>query len=803
MLSAATVALGLYADDYDDTGTSFESVNLGGASSVEFNIATPDDIQTNGVDVTGLWATNGTPTMTVVAGSSSDGQTPPRPAQFAKNYPHNAYLSLQTSFGTANCDLVKRTINSGEVGQTIDANKGAFYFDSLVKFTAFDGDVPESVTNEMNAAKIAVWLQTNEDETQTNLYVRAGQFDNNGVYLSDKTYDCGSGIENPDGWHRLTIKAIRTISASGTVPAFMVFVDEHPVGISDHSDPGAISGGVLPKWKATYEGGSLFPSMEQGTASATELKSVSFAGTGCIDDVVFTETVPNFTDAADPAVVTITWDTSLITSLQIDGTTYTEGSAIVDYDASITVTNIVYASGYTGPSSATILFNEAGATDSSTLNSLAGDIVAYFGTTAYTNVTEAVGDANVTNEADVVLQFVKNTDAEIGIENAEGVRVKIDLNGKTIGSIVAATPVWVVDSVGGSVVNDYSSFIAGSIIDAGKYEGQVTFDGAAHSSIISNGVFKIDSGNTAGYLNDFAKEGYEFVEDDGYLVLQEKAPVVYYTIKFVYGEGLAYTGTVENVEAGTTPTAESAWEADITGKTFTGWDSTVVPAAADATYTAVYVANTYTVTFYTNSVEYATVNYTYANAGSYNAPADPSVEGYTFEGWYTDDGTFETAFVFSANVAGNTQVAYAKLTSSGGGWDPDPAVIDASKTVAQEYPALADSVLATANAKQVTTWAKDYNVNFADVAAATSGTTYSDAFLLNCAPTADAVTAATAAFEANISITFDSEGKPVVSQQAGGYNVTPQMKGSNDLSTWTDVSEASTTYKFYKYVLSL
>ena len=198
------------------------------------------------------------------------------------------------------------------------------------------------------------------------------------------------------------------------------------------------------------------------------------------------------------------------------------------------------------------------------------------------------------------------------------------------------------------------------------------------------------------------------------------------------------------------------------------------------------------------------VSYTYSANSQTKTVADPTCEGSNFVSWTISPNTVTisgtTLTIPGGTTGGITLTANWEAAQSG--WDPNPGSIPANNTVADQYPALANSVLATANAKQVTEWAAAKNVNFADVEAATSGTTYSDAFLLNCAPTAEAVAEEKEEFVLEISVAAD--GTVTVSLPAGkSYNGTIQMKGSPDLTTWTNVSETSSTYKFYKYELSL
>lgn len=131
--------------------------------------------------------------------------------------------------------------------------------------------------------------------------------------------------------------------------------------------------------------------------------------------------------------------------------------------------------------------------------------------------------------------------------------------------------------------------------------------------------------------------------------------------------------------------------------------------------------------------------------------------------------------------------------SSSGSWaDASSAANDA--TAATVWPALAGSTIATANAKKLADWADAQNVAFGSEILA-------DAFILNCANTAEAVNAAKAAFK--VSISFD-EGTPVVTvlPANANYNVTPVVQGKAALSgSWADADY--TNHKFFRAVLAL
>lgn len=100
--------------------------------------------------------------------------------------------------------------------------------------------------------------------------------------------------------------------------------------------------------------------------------------------------------------------------------------------------------------------------------------------------------------------------------------------------------------------------------------------------------------------------------------------------------------------------------------TFAGWyngnekfDFTTVPTG-DVTLTAKWTANDYYVSFFTEHGAPPTSQNVKYN-GTADDPGKLTEEGYTFDGWYTDD-TYSTEFDFTQPIKRNTTV-YAKWTS--------------------------------------------------------------------------------------------------------------------------------------------
>lgn len=212
-----------------------------------------------------------------------------------------------------------------------------------------------------------------------------------------------------------------------------------------------------------------------------------------------------------------------------------------------------------------------------------------------------------------------------------------------------------------------------------------------------------------------------------------------------------------------------------------------------------YVAGkaTYKLTYVT---EYGTapaaVNYT-MDTGNFKFAAAPTASGYTFQGWVIGTTTNEAGvaeFVVADHLANTT--ATAAWTAAG--WDPNPETIPENTPAATKYPELAGTALATADAKKLTIWADNNSVAFS--AAEEPTATLVEAYILNCAPTAEAVATEKAAFKATI--TMSGSTATVTLPIGKTYNVAPVMKGSNNLTSWT-ATEVTTGYQFFKFVLEL
>jgi len=141
------------------------------------------------------------------------------------------------------------------------------------------------------------------------------------------------------------------------------------------------------------------------------------------------------------------------------------------------------------------------------------------------------------------------------------------------------------------------------------------------------------------------------------LQLYAKWTINQYTITFNSAGGSAVSPITQNyntlVIAPANPTRE--------GYSFSGW-SQAVPSnmpAANITLTAQWTINQYTITFDSNGGS-EVASKTQDFGSSVTAPAEPTLEGYTFSGWYYDNNTFANIVTFPVSMPVDGDVYYAK-----------------------------------------------------------------------------------------------------------------------------------------------
>ena len=151
----------------------------------------------------------------------------------------------------------------------VDIGDGGLYIDTLIKFELCrdEADIAD------DTGKLAIWLNST-----TNLVITAGKY--SGGAFSTNDYVAAAlgedlcGAFNPEAWYRLTVKATNT----NDKVYFNVFLDGKQVT--------ALDGGAI----------TLFPSLQP---TSTTLSALAFQGVGSVDDISFTEALPNFLGVAE------------------------------------------------------------------------------------------------------------------------------------------------------------------------------------------------------------------------------------------------------------------------------------------------------------------------------------------------------------------------------------------------------------------------------------------------------------------------------------------------------------------------
>ncbi len=726
------------------------------------------------------------------------------------NGPGSKYLSVSTSGNNPLYRALADTQGTALNPQSLD---GDIVADTLVQFTAS----PTAQTPE-TGAKFALWL-LGEDPAEvtgrdpvTNLVVTAGGYDGYSVTPQNFNLEVEGVDVSPEEWHRVTVRAINGIADDGAglyALGFVVYIDGVLATCADADYAtkfGEPTGELTTEALILKDSKKLFLSLVSTGNDARKLAGVGFQGTGKVDDLSIVDgtEAPSFVAATTGFI--ITWSDG-VESFKVGADTYT--TANKDYvivepvGGAVAITDVVYANSYSKGT-----WTADGATLNGETFTLSGNIASgkIVATTSvfeidgqtYETLGAALLAAGTAGEA-VTIKAVNsfNASADFG-ETSQyevyeiGSDVILDLAGCTITddrdterftdplfSVGGGATLVVIDSEGGgklvAVKEDRPLFytdegvviIGATTGDEGvKVDGGIKYEGS--NVALVRGFFN-DTGAAA-----LVAEGSTISaepEAGFYTVAPGSTPEpTTYTVTFVDYDGTELDS--DDVEEGVTPTAPTA--PTRTGYTFAGWEPTIEAVTSNTTYTATYSANTYTVRFYTNSVEYATATYTYGDASTYTAPSDPVVDGFKFGGWFTDDGTFKTEFVFSANVAGNTQVAYAKLTESGS----YPSYIPADDAVKAKYDA----------------WA-----TYAGVTTAAAAEDLEEAYLLNCKP--DEVEAAKAAFKFT-SIYKDGDKwvtPTTTSYKDRDYNGKVTVKSYSDVGCTTE----SETGTFFRATLTL
>ena len=233
---------------------------------------------------------------------------------------NSKFLRLETS-----APLFRSVEPNNQDGTFTGVNipEGGIYLDTLVKFSAADEEFAEGALGESD--KIAIEYVEHEalsdtDTAWTNFVIRAG-YVATPTSISKKNYRAAVPADfNKDEWHRLTVRTIADINGSGNV-GFVVYLDQTPLEYSiDETCGEAFS--PSPAAQNFYNGDihAVYPSAVATGNERSTIAAVSFSGSGCIDDVVFTTETPAFITEGEAVVVPFTADAGVTAiSVAVDG----------------------------------------------------------------------------------------------------------------------------------------------------------------------------------------------------------------------------------------------------------------------------------------------------------------------------------------------------------------------------------------------------------------------------------------------------------------------------------------------------
>lgn len=171
------------------------------------------------------------------------------------------------------------------------------------------------------------------------------------------------------------------------------------------------------------------------------------------------------------------------------------------------------------------------------------------------------------------------------------------------------------------------------------------------------------------------------------------------TITFNSNGGSAVSSITQNYNTAVSePSAPTR-----TGYTFAGWHSDVALTASytfstmpaqNFTLYAKWTLNNYTINFDSNGGTEVT-SITQGFGTSVSAPTEPTLEGYTFSGWYYDDITFANIVTFPVSMPEGGDVFYAKWVEASSTSFTVSFVIDITTTYTQPNQTVSSGGVAT------------------------------------------------------------------------------------------------------------
>ena len=387
--------------------------------------------------------------------------------------------------------------------------------DTWVKFTAWDSEPTFAADDDAGATKFALWLQTSEDETQTNLFVKCGSIDQSWDTTSTNVALDVSNID-VTAWHHVVVKTIldKTMvggaGQTGGLGCFTIAIDGAEVAATSEEYAAIFPNGydefLNAENKKLAGACKLFPSMvKYDDTYAGTLFGVGFQGTGDID--LFTaapyeepevEVSLTFKDVTGLKVVKVETKDG-----EVQGPPY-----MVAPGTTVKVTYAADGNYIIKPTTVEYTINEATEIDP------AEDVevekaAAKIGTALYLTLKEAV-DAAIDNDEIEMLDDVTLSE-RIFIGSAGGDKdITLDLAGKEITwdeSVDNASGVFIVRSGSKLTVEDSSGTNAGKIDANGKAYAAIAITHSTYQDDAKTASLIVNGGTLIGYYQGITGNG--------------------------------------------------------------------------------------------------------------------------------------------------------------------------------------------------------------------------------------------------------------------------------------------------------
>ena len=412
--------------------------------------------------------------------------------------------------------LFRTFANAAGIGHQIGAKYiplDKVMVDTWVKFTAWDSEPTFAADDDAGATKFALWLQTSEDETQTNLFVKCGSID--GAWNTTPT-NVVLDVSDIDvtAWHHVVVKTIldKTMPGGATQPGglgcFTIAIDGAEVAATSEEYAAIFPAGyedfLNAENKKLAGACKLFPSMvKYDDAYAGTLFGVGFQGTGDIDLLSIAPVEVDEVEITFKEVTGLTVAKVETEDGEVQGPPY-----MVAPGTKVTVTYAPNGNYILSKTTVEYTINEATEIDP------AEDVevekaAAKIGTALYLTLNEAFNAAIDKDEIEMLDDVTLSERIFIGSAGGDK-DITLDLAGKEITwdeSVDNASGVFIVRSGSKLTVEDSSNTNAGKIDANGKAYAAIAITHGTYQDDAKTASLIVNGGTLIGYYQGITGNG--------------------------------------------------------------------------------------------------------------------------------------------------------------------------------------------------------------------------------------------------------------------------------------------------------